>query len=78
MTIWGILSVVAVVVLLAYWWKGPNAVWGTATVSAVVGVGVAIYQPGFDWWTVGKSVIIGTFIGLTFELLPFVPRLWSR
>lgn len=78
MTIWGLLLIAAMVVLSAYWRKGPNAVWGTATISAVIGVGVAIYQPGFDWWTVGKAVVVGTIIGLAFELLPLVPRLWTR
>jgi len=74
MIIWGFLSVAAVAVLVAYWRKGPNAVRGTATVGAVIG---AIYQPSFDWWTVGKAAVIGTFIGLAFELLPLVPRLWT-
>jgi len=77
MTIWGLLSAAAAVILMLYWWKGPNAVWGTATVGAVIGIGVAAYQAGFEWWTVGKAGIVGTFIGLVFELLPLIPRLWS-
>jgi hypothetical protein len=76
--IWRLLSVAAVVALLAYWRKGPNAVWGAATVGTFIGIGVAVYQPGFDWWTVSKTVVIGTFVGLAFELLPQITRLWSR
>lgn len=76
--IWGLLSVAAVASLLIYGRKGPNAVWGTATLGALIGIGLAVYQPGFDWRTIGKAAVIGTFIGLAFEWLPLVPRLWSK
>jgi hypothetical protein len=78
MIVWGLLSITAIIVLLLFSRKGPNAIWGTATVAMVIGVGVAVYQPGFDWWTVGKAVVIGTFIGLVFELLPMVSKLWTK
>lgn len=78
MVVWGIASVVTILALLVYGRKGPNAVWGTATIGAVIGVGVATFQPGFDWWTVGKAVIIGTLIGVFFEMVPLIPRLWSK
>ena len=76
--LWWILSIGAVGVLLTYARKGQNAVWGTATVGALIGVGIAVYQPGFDWQTVGKAAVIGTFVGLAFEWLPQIPKLWSR
>lgn len=76
--IWWILSAAAVVILLAHW-GSRNAVWGTATFGALVGVVIAFVRPGFDWGTVGKAFVIGTFIGLVFEWLPrFVPRPGGR
>jgi hypothetical protein len=75
--IWSALTIAAIVILLAYW-QGPNAVWGTATLGVFIGIGVAVYQPGFDWWTVGKAAVIGTLTGLAFEFLPLIPRLWHR
>lgn len=71
--IWWILSSAAAVALLAYW-GSRNAVWGTATFGALVGLVVALIR-GFEWSTVGKAVVIGTFIGLVFEWLP---RIVSR
>lgn len=76
--VWWLLSIGAVGVLLTYSRKGKNAVWGTATVGALIGMGIAVYQPGFEWWLIGKSVVIATFIGLAFEWLPQLARLWSR
>jgi hypothetical protein len=67
--VWWVAAVGAAVVLLAHL-KRRNAVWGTATFGALVGVVIAIFQPGFDWSTVGKAVVIGTFVGLAFEWLP--------
>lgn len=67
--IWWILLVAAAVVLLVHW-RGPNAVWGTATLGILIGVVVAVFRPGFDWWTVGKAAVVGTFIGLAFEWMP--------
>lgn len=71
--IWWILTAAAAVVLLAYW-GSRNAVWGTATFAALVGVVIAVIRPGFDWGTVGKAFVIGTFIGLAFEWLPRIVR----
>lgn len=66
---WGILAVGAAI-LWKYRKEGPNAVWGTATLALFIGLAVAIYQPGFDWWTIGKAVSIGALVGLVFEMLP--------
>lgn len=76
--IWWILSAAAAVALLAHW-NSRNAVWGTATFGALVGAVIAAIKPGFDWGTVGKAFVIGTFIGLAFEWLPrIVPRPSNR
>lgn len=66
--LWSLLLAAAVVVLLVYW-RRRNAVWGTATLAVLIGVVVAAIV-GFDWWIVGKALVIGTFAGLGFELLP--------
>lgn len=66
--IWGILSAVVGVALVAYW-GSRNAVWGTATLGALVGLIIAVVQSGFDWATVGKGFVVGALVGLAFEWL---------
>lgn len=74
MTIWWVVMAAAAVALILYARKGQNAVWGTATFGALIGLGLAIYQPGFDWWTIAKAVAVAALIGLAFELLPLLGR----
>jgi hypothetical protein len=38
--------------------------------GAIVGVAIATFSEGFDWWIVGKAFIIGTLIGVALEWLP--------
>jgi len=71
--IWDILLAIAVVVLLIFW-RRRSAVWGAATFAMIIGFSISIFQPGFDWWIVGKAVIIGTFIGLVLEGLPMLVK----
>ena len=71
--LWWILSGAAVVALLAHW-RGANAVWGTATFGALIGVAIAMFQPSFDWSAVGKAAVVGTFVGLAIEWLPRAVR----
>lgn len=68
MILWFALACAAVILLI--YRSGPNAIWGTATLAAVVGIVIAAFQPGFEWSTVGKAIVIGTFVGLAFEWLP--------
>lgn len=70
MTIWWVLSAAAIAALMLYAGKGANAVWGTASLGGVIGIGIAIYYPGFDFWIIGKAVVIAALIGLAFEWLP--------
>ena len=70
MDVWLIVYVVGVFSLLYFANKGANAVWGTATLGFLVGIGIAVYQPGFDWTTIVKSVTTAATVGLAFELLP--------
>ncbi len=69
--LWWILYAVAIITLLLHWGR-PNAVWGTATLGFVIGVIVALFGGGFDWWTVAKSVAIAATLG---TLIEWVPRL---
>jgi hypothetical protein len=67
--IWWILLAVAVLILLVHC-GSRNAVWGAATLGVLIGMVIAIFRPGFDWWIVGKSLVISTLIGLAIEWLP--------
>lgn len=70
MEIWWAVYVVGGVSLLFFANKGANAVWGTATLGLLIGIGIAVYQPGFDWTTIAKAVTAAATVGLAFELLP--------
>lgn len=77
--LWWVLLIVAVLVFLSCGNPDrPTAIGGGATLGVVIGLGLAIYQPGFEWWTIGKGFIIGTLAGLAAEGLALLPRLWSR
>jgi hypothetical protein len=67
--IWWILLIVSAIALLAHW-GSRNAVWGTVTLGTIIGVVVAIYKPGFDWWVVGKAFVFATLIGVVIEWIP--------
>ena len=60
-------------VLLLFFFRGRNAVWGGFTAGLVLGLGLAIFfvfrGEGFEWSIVGKSAIIGTLVGFAAELL---------
>lgn len=66
---WWAIIAAAALALLVYARRGPNAVWGTTTVAALIGLVVA-FITGFDWWTVGKAAAIGALVGVAFDLLP--------
>jgi len=71
---WWISAGIALAALVIHH-RGPNAVWGTTTFAVPVGLVIALIQPGFDWSTVGKVMIVGTFLGLFFE---YLPRLFQK
>jgi hypothetical protein len=74
MIIWWAAMAAAAVALAVFARRGQNAVWGTATLGVVVGVGLAIYEPGFDWWIIAKSIAVAALLGLAFELIPLLAR----
>ena len=67
-----ILAIVAAVLLVLHW-KGPNAVWGGATLGVIVGLIVALIVG--DWSLLALIFAIGTFAGTVFE---WVGRLANR
>ena len=75
--IWLILTVVAVAGLI-FFWRGPNAVWGGATIGLVFGLIVALinYFRGLGFWgqPVGKSLVVCTALGVAVELLSRILR----
>ncbi len=66
---WWFVSAVGIAALKSFFFRGKNAVWGGATLGAIIGVVIAILRPGFDWATVGQSAVIGAFVGLIAEIL---------
>lgn len=65
---WWILGLIAAAGL-ALNFRGPNAVWGTATLALVVGVIVALVAGWPFWATLGKAVVIGALVGVVFQFL---------
>ncbi len=61
------------IVLLALHWKGPNAVWGGATLGVIVGLIVALVAG--DWSLLALIFAIGTIAGTIFE---WIGRLAKR
>ena len=52
-------------ILLIVFWRGRNAVWGGATIGAIVGLILAIVKG--DWSLLALSFAIGAFAGLGAE-----------
>lgn len=59
-----ILAIISGVLLILHW-KGPNAVWGGATLGAIVGLIIALVKG--DWGLMALSFAAGTFAGTVFE-----------
>ncbi len=72
--VWWILYALAALMLWLHW-NSRNAVWGGATLGFLIGVIVAIFRDGFDWWLVAKIVTMATLISTVTE---WAPRLLSR
>ena len=61
-----IMAIVAGVLLILHW-RGPNAVWGGATLGVVAGVIVALVTK--DWAWLATIFAIATYAGTFFEWL---------
>lgn len=66
-------TTILAIVLLALHWKGPNAVWGGATLGVIVGLIVALVVG--DWSLLALIFAIGTIAGTIFE---WIGRLAKR
>lgn len=59
-----IMAIVAAVLLVLHW-RGPNAVWGGATLGVIVGVIVALVTK--DWGWLAIIFAIATYAGTVLE-----------
>lgn len=70
---WTLLSVIGVAILVLYFFKGQNAVWGTATIGAIIALIVCLINlcigNGFSWGLFGKITIVSIYVGFFFELV---------
>lgn len=66
-----VMLVIAVILLLLHW-KGPNAVWGGATLGLIVGLIVALVAG--DWGRLAFIFSVGTYAGVLFEWVGRVAR----
>ncbi|MFC2022261.1 hypothetical protein ACFLTR_03545 [Chloroflexota bacterium] len=67
-----VLTIIALVVLVLHW-KGPNAVWGGATLGSLVGLIIGLVTG--NWSMLALSFAVGTFAGTLFE---WIGRLSKR
>lgn len=72
MSLYIVLAIIAGILLVLHW-KGPNAVWGGATLGVVVGIIVAFITG--NWSLLALVFAIGTFAGTLFE---WIGRLSQR
>ena len=70
--IWIFLGVIVAILLVVYW-NRQNAIWVGLTLGIIVGLIAAIFFAfkgrGFDWYLIGKIVIVGTLLGFIAELM---------
>jgi hypothetical protein len=69
---WTILSIVALIILFLFFLKGPNAVWGGATIGLIAGIVIVFIGDGFNWFIIYKSIVIGILMGGIAELLGLI------
>jgi hypothetical protein len=70
-----IMAIVAAVLLVLHW-KGPNAVWGGATLGIIAGVIVALVTK--DWGWLATIFALATYAGTFFEWLGRLSKRLSR
>lgn len=76
MDIWTILLILSIFILVVYWAKGRNAVWGGFTLGIIIGFIIAFVSvfggSGFAWLTIERCAIIGTLFGFLSEILGII------
>jgi len=70
--VWTILGILAIV-LLVFFSKGRNAVWGGLILGILLGFAVVFFLvlkgDGFNWYFLARGATIGTLAGLASELI---------
>jgi len=73
MDIWGILLIFSILLLILYWGKGRNAVWGSLTLGIIIGFIIGFISflkgDGFSWIIIERCAIAGVFFGFLSEIL---------
>jgi len=67
--IWILIYVFAAITLAVHF-SYRNAVWGSSTLGAIVGLLLAIFMQGFDWSLIFKSIAIAAITGTFIEWIP--------
>lgn len=79
---WKVLGGIAIILLIIYFHRRRNAVWGGLTMGAIVGLIIAVFLAfmgkGFDWHIIVKATTVGIMAGFIAELLGDVSKLIER
>lgn len=79
---WKILEVIAVILVIVYFRRGQNSVWGGLCLGAIVGLIIAIILTfmgnGFYWNIILKAVTVGIIVGFIADLLGEFPKLFKN
>lgn len=72
-SLWNSLTIITAILLVIYWNKGRNPVWGGLTLGIILGFVVDIFfvltGKKFQWSMIGRGAILGTLAGFMAELL---------
>jgi uncharacterized membrane protein len=71
----GMIATIIAVFLLVLHWRGPNAVWGGATLGIIVGIVTALITK--DWSRLVLFFAVGTFVGTFFEWISRLANKWD-
>ena len=70
-----IIAIIAIALLILHW-KGPNAVWGGATLGLITGIIAALITQ--DWSRLPLFFSIAVFVGTFFEWIGRIASKWAR
>ncbi len=72
MEIWNILSIMGILFLILYSFKGRNSVWGMLTLGVIVGIITATISYflgyGFNWTLIKKIVVCFVLFAAVYEI----------
>lgn len=79
---WNVLGVISVILLVTYFRRGQNSVWGGLSLGAITGFTIVVILgfmgKGFNWRIILKAIIIGIMAGFVADLLGKVPNMFKR